>query len=199
MQSQHYKHVVLACISQPLPRLKWRRVCTAMRILLGCALVVFCCQADAGQKAMTEHQLKAAYLLNFIGFTTWPAELGDTLTLCIYGPDPFGADIDNFQGENVNGHSLDLLRISTADQLAGCNVVFISGDVISNLRRVLDYTDAKPVLTIADSPGAAANGVNLNMNMEQNKITFEVNLATANSNGLSISFQLLRLAKRVYK
>lgn len=199
MQPQYDNRVTMAGITRRLPRLKFRCALHAARTLLGCAIAVLCCKADAEPNGMTEYQLKAAYLLNFVAFTEWPANLGNNLVLCIYGPDPFGVDIDTFQGENVNGRVLQLMRISSAAQLMECNVVFISSEVVSNLRRVLDYTDNKPILTIADSPGAAASGVNLNMNMEQDKITFEVNLAAANSNRLSISFQLLRLAKKVYK
>ncbi len=169
-----------------------------VRMLLAGGIACVSCSVNAEKHAMTEYQLKAAYLFNFVAFTEWPAGL-DTLSLCIYGPDPFGRDIDNFHGENVNGHLVQVSRINTADQLGDCDIVFISGEVISNVRRVLDRTDNNPILTVADSPGAAAGGVSLNMNMEDNKVTFEVNLAALRRSELEISFQLLRLAKKVHQ
>lgn len=175
----------------------WRAMLNAICTLLATAMGCFYCSAAAAGGAMTEYQLKANYLFNFVAFTEWPEGSGPELTLCIYGPDPFGKDIDKFQAENVNGHLVQVSRISTADELDGCDIVFISSEVISNVRRVLDRTDNKPVLTVADSPGATARGVSLNMNMEENKVTFEVNMAAVRSNKLEISFQLLRLAKKV--
>jgi hypothetical protein len=168
-------------------------------MVLCSAIACVCGGVNAESSTMTEYQLKAAYLFNFVAFTEWPADLGDSLSLCIYGPDPFGRDIDRFHGEDVNGHLVQVSRISTADELGGCDIVFISGEVISNARRVLDQTDNNPVLTVADSPGAAAGGVSLNMNMENNKVTFEVNLAALRHSKLEISFQLLRLAKKVHQ
>jgi hypothetical protein len=170
-----------------------------VRVLLSSAIATICCSVNAQGNVITEYQLKAAYLFNFVAFTEWPADVGETLTLCIYGLDPFGANIDSFQDKDVNGRRVQLLRTSTAGELGACQIVFISGEVISNLRRALDQTDNKPVLTVADSPGAAAAGVSLNMNMEQNKVTFEVNLAAVRSSKLEISFQLLRLAKEVHQ
>jgi hypothetical protein len=175
-----------------------RTLLGAARMLLCSAIACFCCSVNGETGGMSEYQLKAAYLFNFVAFTEWPADL-DTLSLCIYGPDPFGKDIDKFHGENVNGHLVQVSRISTADQLGDCDIVFISSEVISNVRRVLDRTDNNPVLTVADSSGAAASGVSLNMNMEDNKVTFEVNLAALRRSKLEISFQLLRLAKKVHQ
>jgi hypothetical protein len=63
---------------------------------------------------------------------------------------------------------------------------------------VLNSLDARPVLTIADSPGAMRRGVLINMNRtEQNKISFEVNLAAAREMGLDFSAQMLSLATEV--
>jgi hypothetical protein len=185
---------------QPLPRpTSVRAMLRASCVLLVAFITCVCGNANADTSSMTEYQLKAAYLFNFVAFTEWPADLGTSLSLCIYGPDPFGADIDKFDGENVNGHLVEVARITSADELGNCDIVFISSKVISNVRRVLDRTDHHPMLTVADSPGAAASGVSLNMNMEDDKVTFEVNLAALRNSKLEISFQLLRLAKKVHQ
>ena len=183
----------LPCLTRMRPALRLARV------LLAVISAGICCSVASEVNEMTEYQLKAAYLVNFVSFTEWPAGLGDSLNLCIYGPDPFGIDIDSFEGQNINNRRVEISRLTTAEQLDACNIVFISDEVISNMRRVLDRTENKPVLTVSDSPGAAAAGVSLNMIMDQNRITFEVNLAAINRSNLAISFQLLRLAKKVYK
>jgi hypothetical protein len=200
MQGADVMRALQGSISLGLPRLPdLRGMLGIAYVLLASALALICCSLRAEGNEMSEYQLKAAYLYNFVTFTEWPADMGATLTLCIYGPDAFGADIDKLQSANVNGRTIQLQRSSTVDQLDSCNIVFVSSDVISNLPRVLDRTDNKPVLTVADSLGAAAAGVSLNMTMEEDKVTFEVNLDTVNSSGLGINFQLLRLAKKVYK
>ena len=78
-----------------------------------------------------------------------------------------------------------------------CQVVFIadaSGDGIS---RVLSTLHGATVLTVADAPGAVKQGVALNMNVVQAKITFEANLTAARAANLKLSSKLLSLATEV--
>jgi len=148
---------------------------------------------------LAEYRLKAAFLLNFVIFTEWPAGVGNTLNLCIFGPDPFGDNLDKLQGKNVAGRILVVRRTNSVSSLADCQVVFITRPVSGSLPRVLDYLDGKPVLTVADTPGAARQGVALGMETEQSKVTFEANLGAARGNGLGLSSKLLRLAREVYQ
>ncbi len=69
--------------------------------------------------------------------------------------------------------------------------------MIGNLGRVLDGVDGQPVLTVADSPGALASGVVLNMDSSAGQIRFSVNLAAARRQGLGLSSKLLNLATEI--
>lgn len=145
-----------------------------------------------------EYELKTAFVFNFINFTRWPAKASGPLTLCIHGPDPFGPALDKLEGRGVGKRGLAVRRAVGLDGLPACDAVFIAAPAIGNLAAVLNSLDARPVLTIADSPGAMRRGVLINMNRtEQNKISFEVNLATAREMGLDFSAQMLSLATEV--
>ena len=159
-------------------------------------LSLLCCLAPARADNQAEYRIKAAFLYNFVSFTEWPATLGTTLHLCVYGPDPFGEDLDKLQGRTVAGRSLAVQRSNSVDALGNCQVVFITRPLIGNLARVLDSLSGKPVLTVADSPGAARQGVALNLGLEQNKVLFEANPGAAH--GLVLSSKLLRLAWEVF-
>lgn len=175
-----------------------RAECKVKPGLLACLLGVLCCGPPVQADNLAEYRLKAAFLYNFISFTEWPVGLGNILNLCVYGPDPFGEDLDKLQGRSVTGRSLVVLRTNSLDVLSNCQVVFITHPVIANLPRVLDNLSGKPVLIVADTLGAARQGVALNMATEQNKILFEANLGAAHNNGLVLSSKLLRLAKEIY-
>lgn len=162
-------------------------------------LGLLCCPSLVHAETLAEYQIKAAFLYNFLAFTEWPAEVGNTINLCVYGPDPFGENLDKMQGKSVGARSLAVRRVNSVDGLQGCQVVFITHPVIGNLRRVLDNLGDRPVLTVADSQDAALQGVALNMSMDQNKVTFEANLAAARANRLNLSSKLLRLATKVFQ
>jgi hypothetical protein len=177
-----------------------RRQATCWRRIVG-ALAALCLAlappAHAADAELAEYQVKAAYLYNFISFTEWPEALGSRLTLCVYGPDPFGADIDMLEGKSVGGRTLAVIRVNAVEALASCQVVFLTREVMSNLPRILGQVRGSAILTIADSPGAVRDGVAINLLDDADRIAFEVNLAAVHGQGLNLSFQLLRLASEV--
>lgn len=171
-------------------------VVAALRVLIGVLAVTgFAPQASA--QALDEYRIKAAFLVNFAGYTEWPATVRTPLNLCVYGPDPFGAELDRFQGMNVGGRSLAVARVKNVDQLGGCQIVFITRPMNDNLQRVLDALDGSPVLTVADSPGAVRRGAMLNLSTRQSRVVFEANLKSVRGNGLNLSSKLLNLASEV--
>lgn len=147
----------------------------------------------------SEYRLKAAFVYNFAVFTEWPADVGTALNLCLYGSDPFGEELDELQGKAVGKRSIVLQRKTTLDALKGCQLVFLSTQAMRNLPRVLEELHERPVLTVADSPGAARQGVMLNMAVTQNKVSFEANLLAARAARLTLSSRLLRLATEVFQ
>lgn len=143
-----------------------------------------------------EYQVKAAFLYNFARFVEWPAQAHrpGELTLCIVGADPFGADINQVMGKVVGNDRWSVRRV-TSDMVTGCQLVFIGGAESSTLNKVLAGVRGRPVLTVTDSNGFAERGAVLNFYTEQNKIRFEINIDAARRSGLTISSQLLRLAR----
>lgn len=170
-----------------------------MSRLIHALLALFLClpASFAAGQGFTEYQLKAGVLYNFIAFTTWPEPVSRVLNLCIYGPDPFGRDIDSLQGRKIGNSSLAIQRINSVDSLDACQVVFISQAAIGNLARVAEHLGNRPVLTVAEAAGAIPRGAILNMEMEQGKLVFRANLGEARNRSLNLSSKLLRLASEV--
>jgi hypothetical protein len=155
--------------------------------------------ADESLLSAGEHKLKVASIHNFAQFTQWPAEVGGTLNVCVHGPESLGASIDELQGKSVDERHITVLRRNVGDSLLDCQIVFISMKTISSLPRVLAELHERPVLTLADTPGAAQKGVAINMAIASNKVTFEVNLKAARAARLNLSSKLLRVATEVYQ
>jgi hypothetical protein len=162
---------------------------------LGLALLAFAPTALSDD--LPEYRLKAAFLYNFALFTEWPADTGATLTLCVYGRDPFGEEIDALQGKPVGARRIVVRRVTTIEGLTVCQVVFIVSPSGDGIPRVLSTLRGTSVLTVADAPGAARQGVALNMNVVNSKITFEANLTAVRAANLRLSSKLLSLATEV--
>lgn len=162
-------------------------------------VLLSCCVSPAWSGNSAEYQFKAAFLYNFTTYTEWPAETGSTLNMCIYGQDSFGDDLDKLQGKTVGDRQLSVQRINELNRLADCQIIFIARSANDELPQLLNTVKGKPVLTVADTPGAASLGVILNMGTYGNRVTFEANLASARSNGLRLSSKLLKLATQVLR
>lgn len=148
---------------------------------------------------MLEYQVKAAFIYNFIAFTQWPGSTDSAINLCLYGEDYFGNEIDKLQNKMVAARPIKVIRVSNSNQLPQCQAVFFSKSVNNNLADLINSLENYPILTLADTPNAISRGIIINMNLVNEKIVFEINLATARKSGLDISSKLLQLAAKVHQ
>lgn len=152
----------------------------------------------AQSPAISEYQIKAAFLYNFAKFVDWPPNAPgapcDDFKIGILGEDPFGAAVGVIENKRVRGKPLKIFRAAVLSELSGCEVIFIGASVKSQLAEVLTGLHAKQVLTVGDTDGYARQGVMINLITVGNKIRFQINPEAAERAGLKISSHLLRLA-----
>jgi hypothetical protein len=151
----------------------------------------------AGEATVSEYQVKAAFLKNFVKFVEWPSQTPGSLTLCILGEDPF-KDALKGTADVGAGRSLTSRRIGGVGDAAGCQAVFVTAEQRKAIPEIVAALKGKPVLTIGDGEAMAAAGLMLSFLVEEQKVRFEANLAPARSAGLTISSRLLGLAKTVH-
>ena len=177
--------------------MSWRADVCRRLLAMGVGFGLLLGMSAARAEDVPEYRLKDAFLYNFAAFTEWPADVGGTLNLCIYGADPFGAEIDPLNGKTVGARAVEVHRNSSLDTLKGCQLVFVPATSVGQLPRVLETVRGVPVLVVADSPGATRLGAALNMNITQGRVSFEANLAATRAVKLKLSANLLRLATEV--
>lgn len=169
-------------------------------LLLGIALHSLARSPLCAEPA-TESRIKAAYLLNFARFVTWPDAAFDTsvapIVLCVLGTDPIESALPTIQYKRVQNRPLVIRRIGALDQLPACHMLFVGETTAAPLPQVLATLADRPVLTVSSRPGFSRQGGMLTFIHTENKIRFEVNLATTRAAGLSISSRLLKLARLV--
>ena len=146
----------------------------------------------------SEYRLKVAFLYNFVAYAEWPTQDDGGVNFCIYGKDPFGQHIQHLRERKINDRSILIRYVKNTEALSDCQVVFISQSITHHLEDILKQISGKSILTISDSPGAARQGVVINMSVQEGKVIFEVNIKVAHRNGLKLSSQLLRFASEVY-
>lgn len=154
---------------------------------------------DGAQAAdVSEQDIKASYLLNFIRFTEWPAETfassNAPISVAIIGKDPFGSKIDAiFEGEKAGGRPLVLRRAARLEDAGDSHVVFIpAGEAVEAAA-----FRGRPVLLVGDGRDFIRDGGMVRFAVEKGRVVFDIQRTTTEKAGLKINSRLLRLARKV--
>ncbi len=155
---------------------------------------------SSGAETPSEYQVKAAFLYKFARFVEWPtasfADPTSPLIICILGEDPFGPMLDQaVAGKLVQGRPLQILRLARLDQPPPCHILYLSYSSGPELARALALLGNHRVLTVGDTEGFTRAGGMIRLLVNKQNIFFEINAEAAQRAGLSISSQLLKLAR----
>jgi hypothetical protein len=169
-------------------RMRWLALCA----LAGGLLPVPWLQA---QPASAE-ALKAEVVYRMLMFVNWPLEReapGRGLRICTLADGRLDAALQALQGRSIRQLTVDVRRIARSDQVADCQLLYLAAPTPA-LRPVLAEA---PVLVVSDAPAMLDQGAMINLQVEDGRIVFDVELDAARRAGLDISTKLLRLARFV--
>lgn len=168
-------------------------------LLLAAACVLAQQRQAWAQQPVAEHDLKTAYILNFIQFVEWPADSPSSTkdwSLCVSAFSPLLRPLNGLQGKALpNGHTLRI-RLFDPGNAQECRVLVLQG---ADMERV-NYQamqGRRGVLTLSDDPMALRTGIMIGMTEQGSRIVFDIDNTAASKAGLAISSRLLRLARSV--
>ena len=191
------------------------RVYSLMLLYLMFAAVVC---ADDSLIQSREHQIKAAFLYNFVQFTEWPADKvsePNTITIGLLGEYRFGDAFDPIKNKTVNNKRLiikdlgmfrksfpagDAGKLELANyikKLRKCHVLFICDSERENFKAIIDAVKGYGVLTVGETEDFLdVNGI-ITFIPGTEKAVFEINQKVCEQEGMKISSKVLRLARKV--
>jgi hypothetical protein len=163
---------------------------------------VWAAQDAAGNPAV-EYKIKAAFLLNFAKFITWPDQTfageEDPFTFCVLGRDPFGTALTPLQARSVAGHPIRVRYLREAAQAGCCQMLFVADSEQDHLAERFAELNTMPIVTVSDIPGFADRGGIIEFVTRQGRLSFRINLAEARKRHLRINASLLNLATEVIR
>jgi len=177
-------------------------------------------QAWAVDKAQVQAaQVKAAFIYNFVKFVDWPeektADVNEPLKIGVFGKNPFENAFEKVKDTKIKGRKVAIKYFQgfeeieqtgkdknkhiqkTLKELGQCEVLFVCASEAESFKLIVKPLEQYHVLTISDAPGFLQRGGIINFVMEDKKVRFEINTASAERSKLQIRSKLLRLAKRV--
>ena len=153
------------------------------------------------QPAPTAAQVKAAYVYNFANFVTWPASSFDgpsgPLRVCVVGDPEMAPNLEStFQNETIAAHPVRVQRDPPPADRRRCHILYLSGSA-AVVQATLKGLASAPVLTVGNGNQFLEQGGMLEFVPQGKRIRFDVNLRAATAAGLTLSSQLLQVARRV--
>lgn len=170
---------------------------------LALPLLAVLAAAMAWAQGLPEAELKAQILWRALQFVEWPPEVAPAqpLQLCLLAPGPLAEALRAWDQRPINARRIELRRVAAAAApapgaasgvpAAGCHIAYVGADA------VLPVPPPRGVLWVGDSHGLTERGVMLNLQPQQGRIVFDVELRAARRAGLDINARLLRLARYV--
>jgi hypothetical protein len=166
----------------------------------------------------TEHQIKAAFLYNFVQFTVWPKGKpadSNAIIIGLLGEHQFGNSFDPIKNKTVNNKRVVIVEFGKfnrflkagdksethltdeAEKLKKCHVLFVCDSEREKFRKIIDAVKNCNVLTVGETEDFLEFGGIITFIPGTSKAVFEVNLNTCEREGLKISSKVLRLARKV--
>lgn len=171
-----------------------------VRFLIASALLLVL-GIQSAMSGLSEEQIKSTYVLNFIKFTEWPAEVtaGGNLTLCVVGSSVLSGELLSLDGSKVEGGKLHVIQYAYTDsKLNSCQAVFIGESEQRHFVSIIKALGDSHALSISDIDDFAEKGGCIGLRHRDNKIVFEVNLTSVRKSSLRLPGQLLNLAYYVF-
>lgn len=173
---------------------------------LWCALALSACCGIAGvanaQEAITEDQVKAAYLLRFLSYVQWPteafADAHTSLRIGLLGADAVAETLQRIAVDRrVGDHPVEVVRLRPGQSLEGVHVLFVGADEAAWLPLASPRARAGSILLVSESQRGLDEGSDINFVDVGDHVRFEVDLQHAESAHLKLASGLLSVALRV--
>ena len=143
-----------------------------------------------------EAAVKTAFLYNFFKFIEWPeAASQNAYSLCTTDNDQLGDSLSVLENKTIGNKPMVIRRDVNGKDLQDCHIVFISSS--ENAAAIIRDLKGLPVVTVSDQRNFVDQGGMIGLVQGDNHLGFEINLDAANAEGVHISAQMLKLAKRV--
>lgn len=146
-------------------------------------------------------QVEAAFLRNFARYVGWPerafASNRSPWRVCVLGGEHFDESLERtFEGRTEQGRAFEVVRASVAEQLPGCQIVFVGYTSSAKRRAVLAELRRRPVLTVGHAPEFLAEGGIVRL-LAQEHVEMSINLDQARDASLAIPAKMLEVSREV--
>ncbi|MFP4089463.1 MAG: YfiR family protein [Cyclobacteriaceae bacterium] len=148
-----------------------------------------------------EYKYHPIFIYNFSKYIEWPADKANQeFVISVVGNNTAYREMLDIMEKKkmIKNRPLVIKKCNNINEVGQSDVVFITKYEKVNAQTLQDKLAFQGTLVITEHDGLAANGSHINFVIEDSKIGFELNSASAQNAGLRVSNSLAGLAKKTY-
>ncbi|MDD2883927.1 MAG: YfiR family protein [Dechloromonas sp.] len=161
------------------------------------SVLLFCLCQGGQADPVSEHDLKAGYLYNFVLHTEWPVWSRANFNVCILDDEDLGEAMARLDSKRVHGMRIVVARLSSLLPIQQCQLLYLPARRQSSLPRIAAELANSTVLTVSEVPNDHDSAIVLGLN--DNRLVYDLNLSAFQRAGLKPRDVLLGLAQKVRK
>lgn len=183
---------------------RFKHLCLTPLLFVGLILATLPLSGQAAPPNTKLNQIKTAFIYNIAKFVTWPDDVHEirpaTLSICFYRKDYLGRGFSSIKGKHIKQRRVEKHIIDSSSGDSNCDILLIEASQLSRFNAESAQLSTKPVLTIADLTDRHPDqhvypGISMNLVRQGKMIGFEVNLTEVGARRLTMSSELLKLAR----
>ncbi|ODP33641.1 hypothetical protein A9762_17780 [Pandoraea sp. ISTKB] len=147
-------------------------------------------------------------VLGIVSFTRWPTPPAK-VRLCVIGNTDYARDLLTPPAGQASGNTsntgnagvappVDVQRVSATEPAIGslCDALYLGAVSDTERRAVLAALAGHPVLTISERNDSCTLGTMFCLNVDTDRVTFDINLDTVARSGVRVHPNVLKLARK---
>lgn len=172
--------------------------------LLLCASIIFASGFIKAQtqESLHDYQIKAAMLYKFIGYSSWPdsrfASPDSAYRIYILGAQDIKNELEIVVEERrINNRTIEVYSASSVNQVKDAHIVFVSHKMEKVLPSLSRLAKEHSFLIVTEHDDGLVPGSAINLRQLDDRIGFDISLASTQDYGISLSSRLLSVAASV--
>jgi hypothetical protein len=166
---------------------------TRMSLYITCLLLISLSKTYAQHE--TDYKIQANIIYRVTKYIDWPTnkKAGDFI-IGVIGESPLYEELKNLSAsKTVGGQRIVVVKMSPTATSYDCQMLFVSEEESSSLKKIAILTASAPILIISESDGLARKGSCINFIMVDDRLKLEINKSNVERRNLGIASELLEL------
>jgi hypothetical protein len=149
-------------------------------------IFIFLASALSAQ-AQSQEKIYSLLIMNFAKGIQWPNTAGKFVIGVLEYP-PLVAELkSSMSNASINGKRVEIREFDRAENIEGCQILFIPAYKSKNLPAVLNKFPTEPTLIVSNKMDFARQGGGINFLLKDGKLKYEINCKSIEKRGMRIS------------